>query len=50
MAGNGRLLTGLLYYYQATGDEVWSPGGVAGKRPPIRINLRPFCAPLLPPP
>ena len=23
MAGNGRLLTGLLYYYQATGDEVW---------------------------
>ena len=23
MAGNGRLLTGLLYYYQATADEVW---------------------------
>ena len=23
MAGNGRLLTGLIYYYQATGDEEW---------------------------
>jgi len=23
MAGNGRLLTGLIYYYQATGDDVW---------------------------
>jgi hypothetical protein len=23
LAGNGRLLTGLLYYYQATGDDVW---------------------------
>ena len=23
MAGNGRLLTGLIYYYKATGDETW---------------------------
>ena len=23
MAGNGRLITGLTYYYQMTGDDVW---------------------------